>query len=55
MNASELEKKPLTQLRLQAKELNIERSNRLKKEDLIIRISQELATQNGEEVRGGIL
>ncbi len=55
MNVSELEQQPLTKLRLQAKELNIERSTRLKKEDLIIAISRATAAQNGEEVRGGIL
>ena len=55
MNVSEMEKQPLTQLRLQAKELGIERASRLKKEDLIIAISQATAAQNGEEVRGGIL
>jgi transcription termination factor Rho len=55
MSVSELEKMPLTQLRLRAKELNVERTNRLKKEDLIIRISQQEAAKNNEEVRGGIL
>ena len=55
MSVSELEKMPLTQLRMQAKEMNIERASRMKKEDLIIRLSQEQAAQEGEEVRGGIL
>jgi len=55
MNVSELEKQPLSQLRLQANELNIERASRYKKEDLIIKISQAIAAQTDQEVRGGIL
>ena len=55
MIISDLEKKSLAQLRQQATELSIERPNRLKKEDLIIRISQAEAARNDEEVRGGIL
>jgi transcription termination factor Rho len=55
MSISELENLPLAKLRVQAAELGIERTNRLKKEDLIIKIAQAEAAKNDEEVRGGIL
>lgn len=55
MIVSELEKLPLTKLRQRAKSLEIERPNRLKKEDLIMQIRQAEAAKEGQEVRGGIL
>ena len=55
MIVSELEKQPLTKLRQHAKSLEIERPNRLKKEDLIMKIRQAEAAKEGQEVRGGIL
>jgi len=55
MSVSELEKMPLTKLRQEAKELGVERTNRLKKEDLMMRIRQAVAAKDGQEVRGGIL
>jgi transcription termination factor Rho len=55
MSISELEKMPLTKLRQEAKELGVERTNRLKKEDLMMRIRQAVAAKDGQEVRGGIL
>ena len=38
-----------------AKELDIERASRLKKEDLVMRIRQVEAANEGLEMRGGIL
>jgi transcription termination factor Rho len=55
MSISEMEQLPLTQLRLKAADLGVERTNRLKKEDLIIKISTAEAAKNDEEVQGGIL
>jgi transcription termination factor Rho len=55
MIVSELEKQPLAKLRQQAKSLEVERPNRLKKEELIIKIRQAEAAKEGLEVRGGIL
>ena len=55
MSISELEQLPLTQLRLKAADLGVERTNRLKKEDLIIKIASAEAAKNDEEVQGGIL
>jgi transcription termination factor Rho len=55
MNILELEKTPLLELRARAKEIGIPRANRLKKEDLILRIRQGEAEKEGLEVRGGIL
>jgi transcription termination factor Rho len=55
MNILELEKTPLAKLRKQAKELEIPRAARLKKEDLILYIRQVEAEKEGLEVRGGIL
>jgi transcription termination factor Rho len=55
MNISEMENLSLSALRKIATELNVERTGRLKKEDLIIKISQAEAEKNEEEVRGGIL
>jgi transcription termination factor Rho len=55
MIVSELEKQPLAKLRLQAKDLDIDRPNRLKKEELIMKIRQAEAAKEGQEVRGGVL
>ncbi len=55
MSILELEKMPLAKLRLEAKNLDIERASRLKKEDLILRIRQMQAAKEGLEIRGGIL
>jgi transcription termination factor Rho len=51
----ELEKNSLSALRKMAKDLNIPRAGRLKKEDLILRIRQAEAEREGLEMRGGIL
>ncbi|HLD92727.1 MAG TPA: transcription termination factor Rho [Anaerolineales bacterium] len=50
-----LEKNTLADLRRQAKELGVDRANRLKKEDLLVHIRQAEAQKQGREVRGGIL
>lgn len=55
MNILELETKPLADLRLMAKEFNIQNSNRLKKEALILKIRKAVAEREGLEIRGGIL
>ena len=55
MDILELEKTALADLRQQAKELGVQRANRLKKEDLVIGIRQAEAEKEGREVRGGIL
>ncbi len=55
--AKELEEKSLSQLRKIAKDYDISNSTRLKRENLIVRISQHQAPANdeGDEVRGGVL
>lgn len=55
MEISELEKKTLAELRQMAIELGISKANRLKKENLILKIYQAEAEKEGREVRGGIL
>jgi len=55
MNILELEQSPLAALRQIAKDLNIPNAARLKKENLIIQISQSEAAKEGVELRGGIL
>lgn len=52
---AELENATLETLRERAKELEIPNANRLKKENLIIRIHQAEAEKEGLEVRGGVL
>ena len=52
---AELENAPLDSLRQRAKELAIPNANRLKKENLILRIRQSEAEKEGLEVRGGVL
>jgi len=46
---------PLAALRNVAKDLNVPNANRLKKENLLIRIRQVEAEKEGLEVRGGVL
>jgi len=55
METKELFKKPLSDLRQIANELNIDRSDRLKKEALVLEIQRADAELKGREVRGGIL
>ena len=55
MDITELETKPLAELREIGKALNIPRAERLKKENLMIRIRQAEAEKEGLEIRGGIL
>ena len=55
MKLLELENMPLAALRAIAKDLNVPNGNRLKKENLLIRIRQVEAEKEGLEVRGGIL
>ena len=55
MDILKLEYAPLAELREQAKALNIPNAHRLKKENLVIKIAQAEAQQEGEEVRGGVL
>ncbi len=52
---AELEKLRLLELRKIAKEYEIPRANRLKKESLILAIRHEEAAKEGLEIRGGIL
>ncbi|MGB9669416.1 MAG: transcription termination factor Rho [Anaerolineales bacterium] len=55
MKVVELENIPLSELRQKAIELNVTGANRMKKEDLILRIRQVEGEQEGMELRGGIL
>jgi transcription termination factor Rho len=55
MKILELENAPLAELRKIANDLNVPNANRLKKENLILRIRQMEAEREGLEVRGGIL
>jgi transcription termination factor Rho len=55
MNITELENMPLSPLRQMAVDFNIPNANRLKKENLIIRIRQSEAEREGLELRGGVL
>ncbi len=55
MKILEMENAPLDQLRAIANELNIPNANRLKKENLMIKIRQYEAEKEGLEVRGGVL
>ena len=55
MKVLELENTPLGSLRQMARDLNVQNANRLKKEDLILRIQQAEAERDGLELRGGIL
>lgn len=55
MNIIELENKPLSELRSIAKDFNIPNAHRLKKEALVLAICQAEASQQGLDVRGGVL
>lgn len=55
MKVIELQSVPLATLRQMARELDISGANRLKKDDLILRIQQSEAEKEGIELRGGIL
>lgn len=55
MKVAELESSSLSTLRQMARELDVQNANRLKKEDLIMRIKQAEAQRQGLELRGGIL
>lgn len=55
MKFMELENAPLAELRQMAKDLDVPNAQRLKKENLIMRIRQVEAEKEGLEVRGGIL
>lgn len=55
MEVLELEKAPLATLRQIARDMSVPGANRLKKEDLILRIQQVQAEREGIEMRGGIL
>ncbi|RPI34977.1 MAG: transcription termination factor Rho [Chloroflexota bacterium] len=55
MKVLELENIPLATLRQMARDLDVSNANRLKKEDLILRIQQAEAEREGLELRGGIL
>src|SRR4030043_1146006 len=55
MKVIELQTTPLDNLRQIARDLNIASANRLKKDDLILKIQQAEAERDGLELRGGIL
>jgi transcription termination factor Rho len=55
MKVLELETTSLGELRQMARDLNVQNANRLKKEDLILKIQQAEAERQGLELRGGIL
>ena len=55
MKVLELESASLAALRQTARDLNVQNANRLKKEDLILKIQQAEAERQGLEIRGGIL
>ncbi len=55
MKVLELQSTPLDTLRQMARELNVPGVNRMKKDDLILRIQQLEAEREGLELRGGIL
>ena len=55
MNIGELEALSLTDLRVKSKEMEIDGTTRMKKEDLILRLMQAEAERKGLELRGGVL
>ncbi len=55
MNINELEPKTLDELRVVAREWAIPGFNRLKKDDLIVRLMRAHAEKEGLELRGGVL
>ncbi len=55
MKVLELENASLAALRQMARDLDVQNANRMKKEDLILKIQQAEAERQGLELRGGIL
>ena len=55
MDINALEKKSLSELRTMAKDLNLPRPSRYKKESLILQISRAMGEAEGLEIRGGVL
>jgi transcription termination factor Rho len=57
INMQELEKSSLSELRKIAEDLNVPNSRRLKRENLIVRISEHQSEEgeNGEKILGGVL
>ena len=55
MDITELEQKPLSELRTMAQELDIPRPARHKRESLILKISRAMGESEGLEIRGGVL
>ncbi len=55
MEIIDLEKKTLNELRTMAKDLNIPRPQRHKKESLILLVARALGENEGLEIRGGVL
>ena len=55
MDINALEKKSLSELRTMAKDLNLPRPLRYKKESLILQISRAMGEVEGLEIRGGVL
>jgi transcription termination factor Rho len=55
MKVLELETASLAALRQMARDLDVQNANRMKKEDLILKIQQAEAERQGLELRGGIL
>lgn len=55
MNIAELETKTLPELRNLARDHNVPRYSRLKKQDLIIGLLRQEAERKGHELRGGVL
>lgn len=55
MNITKLETKTLPELRTMARDHNVPRFSRLKKQDLIIGLLRQEAVRKGNELRGGVL
>ena len=55
MNITKLETKTLPELRTMARDHNVPRFSRLKKQELIIGLLRQDAVQRGHELRGGVL
>ena len=55
MNIAKLETKTLPELRTMARQHNVPRFSRLKKQDLIIGLLRQEAERRGNEMRGGVL
>lgn len=55
MNIAKLETKTLPELRTMARDHNVPRFSRLKKQDLIIGLLRQEAVRKGHELRGGVL